>query len=188
MSLFEIFLLSLALAVDAFVVSFSYGLVLKPHRSANGIKLGLSTGLGQFLMPLIGWYGAGSISLYIEAIDHWLAFFVFLALGLKIITDALQDETSAEQLAPRLTLRILIMIGIGTSIDALVTGATLYFVQTPIWSAAALIGVTSFICSFAGYQLCRCFDKFPSRWLEIGSGIILIALGSKILIEHLTGG
>lgn len=186
MSLFDVFLLGLALAVDAFAVSFSYGLSLKPHHLENGLKLGLATGLGQFIMPLIGWYGAGSISLYIESIDHWLAFFVFLALGLKVINDALHNDGQAENLASRLTLQVLVMIGIATSIDALVTGATLYFVNTPIWSAAVIIGLTSFVCATLGYQLCLCFRHFPTRWLEIGSGIILIALGAKVLVEHLS--
>ena len=71
MTLFDIFLLGLALSVDAFVVSFSYGLVLKPHHIKNGLKLGAATGFFQFFMPVVGWYGARSVNKYIESIDHW---------------------------------------------------------------------------------------------------------------------
>lgn len=187
MTLFDIFLLGLALSVDAFVVSFSYGLVLKPHQMANGIKLGLMTGFFQFLMPVLGWYGARSVNRYIESIDHWLAFFVFLALGIKVITDALEgNEEHPQELGKRLTFRTLLMIGIATSIDALVTGATIYFMHTPIWLSAVIIGFTTFTCALIGYELCCFFKRFSTKYLEITAGIILIALGCKVLFEHLS--
>lgn len=188
MTLFDIFLLGLALSVDAFVVSFSYGLVLKPHRRSNGIKLGLCTGFFQFFMPVLGWYGARSINRYIESIDHWLAFFVFLALGIKVIMDALDNDSTEQpqKLEKKLTMRVLLMIGIATSIDALVTGATIYFMHTPIWLSAIIIGCTTFACAVIGYQLCCCFKRFSTKYLEISAGIILIALGCKVLFEHLS--
>ena len=118
---------------------------------SNGLKLGAATGFFQFLMPVIGWYGARSINRYIESIDHWLAFFVFLALGVKIINDALYEEAEEKQpLQKKLTLQALFMIGIATSIDALVTGATIYFMQTPIWLSAVIIGCTTFACAEIG--------------------------------------
>lgn len=187
MTLFDIFLLGLALSVDAFVVSFSYGLVLKPHKIGNGIKLGFSTGFFQFLMPVLGWYGARSVNKYIESIDHWLAFFVFLALGIKIIGDALENsEKTPSKLEKNLTLRVLMMIGIATSIDALVTGATIYFMHTPIMLSAVIIGLTTFICALAGYELCCVFKRFSTKYLEFAAGVILIALGCKVLFEHLS--
>lgn len=186
MTLFDIFLLGLALSVDAFVVSFSYGLVLKPHKIENGLRLGISTGFFQFFMPVVGWYGARSVNKYIESIDHWLAFFVFLALGIKIISDAL-DKTSEEtpKLEKKLTSRVLLMIGIATSIDALVTGATIYFMHTPIMLSAIIIGLTTFVCALLGYELCCAFKRFSTKYLELSAGIILIALGCKVLFEHL---
>lgn len=186
MTFLSIFLLALALSVDAFIVSFSYGLVLKKNRAENAFKLGLSTGLGQFLMPIIGWYGADAVHGYIESIDHWISFFVFLALGLKIIADALDDEKELEQLAKSLTFNVLLMIGIATSIDALVTGITIYFMDCPIWFAASAIGFTTFICAIIGYNLNSCFKRIPTKYMEITAGIILIGLGFKVLYEHLS--
>ncbi len=187
MTLFDIFLLGLALSVDAFVVSFSYGLVLKPHKIENGLRLGISTGFFQFFMPVLGWYGARSVNKYIESIDHWLAFFVFLALGIKIIGDALENqEESSQKLEKKLTARVLLMIGIATSIDALVTGATIYFMHTPIMLSAIIIGLTTFVCALLGYELCCAFKRFSTKYLELSAGIILIALGCKVLFEHLT--
>lgn len=88
MSGIDVVLLGLALAVDAFVVSFSYGLILKRNRWRNAVSLGAATGLGQFVMPVAGWYGTNLVHGYIESIDHWIAFAVFLALGLKVIDEA----------------------------------------------------------------------------------------------------
>lgn len=188
MTFFDIFFLSIALSVDAFIVSFSYGLVLRPHLWKNGFKLGLSTGFFQFLMPVLGWYGAQSINHYIESIDHWLAFFVFLALGIKIITDAYEEDghNTSTPLKKSLTLRVLFMIGIATSIDALVAGATIYFMQIPIWRSSILIGLTTFTFAVFGYGLCGIFKRFSTKYLEIAAGIILIALGCKVLFEHLS--
>ena len=91
MSFLGILLLALALAVDAFVVSFSYGLIVIKNRTKASLKIAFAVSLGQLLMPVFGWYGAGSIYQYIEQLDHWIAFFVFLLLGIKIIGDSLKS-------------------------------------------------------------------------------------------------
>lgn len=187
MNIIDIIMLGLALAVDAFIVSFSYGLIIKQNRWQNAINLGLATGFGQFIMPVIGWYGTNIVHGYIESIDHWLAFAVFLALGLKVIDDALNDDDKAQNLSRELTFKILLMIGLATSIDALVTGITLYFMKVSIWFAAPTIGLITFICAVMGFQLNCCLKKIPTRYMEIAAGIILILLGCKVLYEHLAG-
>ena len=169
MSGIDVVLLGLALAVDAFVVSFSYGLILKRNRWRNAVSLGAATGLGQF-----------------ESIDHWIAFAVFLALGLKVIDEALSGEDEPCKLSRQLTFKVLLMIGLATSIDALVTGITLYFMNVSIWFAAPAIGIITFVCAVIGFQLNCCFKKVPTRYLEIAAGIILILLGCKVLYEHLS--
>ena len=112
---------------------------------------------------------------------------MFLALGVKIINDALYEEAEEKQpLQKNLTLQALFMIGIATSIDALVTGATIYFMQTPIWLSAVIIGCTTFACAAFGYGLCHVLKRFSTKYLEVAAGIILIALGCKVLFEHLS--
>ncbi len=188
MGFIDIILVALALSVDAFVVSFSYGLVIKRFKIRNSLKIAASTGLGQFLMPLAGWYGTKSVYTYIESIDHWIAFAVFLVLGLKVITDALEDECEcAAKPQKNLTFKIVLMIGIATSIDALVMGGTLFFMGANIWIAAPLIGLTTFVCALIGFHLNICFKKIPTKYMEISAGIILILLGCKVLYEHLSG-
>lgn len=186
MNFIEVFFLALALSVDAFVVSFSYGLIIKKKKGKSALKLAAATGLGQFVMPVLGWYGARSVYRQIEQIDHWIAFFVFLMLGLKVISDALKECDCKEKLSKTLSFKILFMIGVATSIDAFVSGSMLYFMKAPVWSSAFIIGLVTFINSCIGFNFCRMFKKVPTRWLEIASGIILIGLGCKVLYEHLS--
>ena len=188
MNLFDIFLLALALSLDAFILSFSYGLVLHPHKLKNGLKLGASTGFFQFAMPLIGWVAAKSVNQYIEFLDHWIVFFVFLALGINVLSSALEkgQNDKPQKLENKLSFKVLLMIGIATSIDALVTGATIFFMKTPIIFSSIIIGITTFCCAFIGYGLCRIFKNLSTKYMEFVAGIILIALGCKVLFEHLS--
>jgi putative Mn2+ efflux pump MntP len=183
MTLIELFLLALALSVDAFIVSFSYGLIFKKNRLSNALKIAFSVGSGQFLMPIIGWYATLPVSRYVERFDHWLVFLVFSALGCNVIHEALSDEK--QKLEKNLSPFILLMIGIATSIDALVTGVSLYFADTPILPAATLIGLTTFSCGLIGFYLNRFLKKLPQQKMEITAGLILILLGVKVLCEHL---
>ena len=144
----DIILLALALSVDAFVAAFSYGLVIRKRPVVNALKLAAATGIGQFVMPVIGWLGTKSVHVYIEAFDHWIAFLVFLALGLNIIGNALTPQKEDNGKESSLNFKTLLMIGIATSIDACVAGVTLYFTNVSIWTAAAVIGLIAFIKSF----------------------------------------
>ena len=186
MSWLDIWFLALALSVDAFVVAFSYGLVIKKKKGRSALKIAFATGAGQFIMPVLGWFGARTIYHQIEQVDHWIAFFVFLMLGMKVITDSLKSCECQNKLDKTLSLKVLFLIGLATSIDAFVSGSMLYFVKAPIWSSATVIGLTTFACACIGFNFCRIFKKFPTKWLEISSGIILIGLGCKILFEHLS--
>lgn len=186
MSFLGVLLLAIALAVDAFVVSFSYGLIIVKKRTEASLKIAFAVGMGQFLMPVLGWYGAGSVYQYIEQLDHWIAFFVFLFLGLKIIGDSWRSCNCSKENNRKLGLRELFLIGVATSIDALVSGAMLYFVKMPVWSSAGIIGIVTFGASLVGFNLCYMFKRFSPQPLEVISGLILIGLGCKILLEHLS--
>lgn len=192
MHYYAIILLSLALAVDALIVSFSYGLVIKKHRVGNALGLGTATGLGQFLMPLLGFLLTGSIHSYVDQWDHWIAFSVFMILGLRIIYHAIKGtDINTDEIAHKLSFRLLLMTGIATSIDAFVAGASLYFSNADtglgmnIFVAALVIGGVTFACSFFGFMFAGRMHKLPSKPLEIAAGCVLIGLGVKILCEHL---
>lgn len=124
MPLADLLFLAFALSVDAFVVAFSYGLLIKQKRLSNGIKLSLSTGAGQFLMPVLGFLLTGTVHQYIAAWDHWLGFVVFTFLGVNVIREGWNHRNEEEQMphVTSLTLPTLLAVGIATSIDALVAG------------------------------------------------------------------
>lgn len=186
---FEIFLLALALSIDAFIVSFSCGLVVKKNKEKNSYKMAAANGFAQFAMPVLGWYGTQTINNCIGAItafDHWVVFFVFLALGIKFIMDALEDrDTTCELPRKNITFKILLIAAFATSIDAFVAGVSLYFIPVSIWYASIMIGVVTFINSFIGFRMNKIFKKIPTKYIEISAGVILITLGSKTLIEHM---
>jgi len=180
-----VFLLALALSVDAFVVSFSYGLIIRKKKGVSALKIAVSTGLGQGIMPVLGWYGARFVYKQIEAVDHWIAFFVFCALGIKIIADSFHGHNMVEKRQPRLDMKVLLMIGVATSIDALVSGSMLFFMKEPLGISALIIGLVTFVNSCIGFNISRIFKKIPTNYLEVSSGLILIGLGCKVLYEHL---
>ena len=185
MTIADILFLALALSVDAFVASFSYGLVIHRRPLVNALKLAAATGGGQFIMPIIGWLGTKSVHVYIEAFDHWIAFLVFLALGLNVIGNALSPKKDSAQTESELSYKMLLMLGLATSIDACVAGVTLYFTSVPIMAAATVIGIITFINSLIGFRLSSCLQKLPTKYLELAAGVILIFLGVKVLLEHL---
>lgn len=196
MPLADLIFLAFALSVDAFVVAFSYGLLIKQKRLSNGIKLSLSTGAGQFLMPVLGFLLTGSVHRYIAAWDHWLGFAVFTFLGVNVLREGWNHRNEEEDMphVTSLTLPTLMAVGIATSIDALVAGVSIYLSSAQcgtdptlhaVLLPAAAIGFTTFLCTAAGFFLTRRLHRFPTFHLEAGAGLILIGLGVKMLCDHL---
>lgn len=185
MSFIEVIFLAVALSIDASVVSFSQGLCFSENKRKNSLFLALSVGIFQALMPIIGWFAAKGVYKYIEAFDHWIAFIIFFFLGIKFIKDALKGEEKKECNRKSISLHHLLLIAIATSIDALAAGATLYFFKTEILIPAIIIGIITFFNSLIGFWSGIVLKRFPSKYLEIFAGIILITLGIKILIEHI---
>lgn len=182
----EVFFLALALAVDAAIVCFSYGLVVNAGRWKIALILAFSTSLGQFVMPVAGYYLTERFVKYVSACDHWLVFAIFVILGGKFIWDALarkEEEQGGEIVA--ISIKAAFLVGLATSIDALASGSILMLTYTPIWSSAALIACVTFILSLCGFFLTRILRHLPGKWLEISVGLILIGLGIKVLVEHL---
>lgn len=197
MPLTHLSFLAFALSVDAFVVAFSYGLIIKKNRLSNGLKLSLATGLGQFLMPVLGFLLTGSIHQYIAAWDHWIGFAAFTFLGVNVIREGWNHRHGKENMpaVTSLSLPTLLAVGIATSIDSLVAGVSIYLsfvngetgpeMHTVLLPAAA-IGLIAFLCTAAGFFLATRLRRISSFYLETGAGLILIGLGVKMLFDHLS--
>ena len=142
----------------------------------------------QALMPFLGWSLGRFFEHYIVSIDHWIAFILLGIIGGNMIKEALGDDDDEQECGScheRLDLKELVMLAIATSIDALAVGVTFAFLRVKIIPAITLIGITTFIISFAGVQIGHQFGSKYEKKAELAGGIILICIGLKILFEHL---
>ncbi len=182
MGLGELFLLAVGLSMDAFAVSICKGLALGRVRFKQMLIVGLWFGGFQALMPAIGYFLGAQFQEYIVNIDHWVAFILLSFIGINMIREALGDE---EETDGNLGFKAMLMMAIATSIDALAVGITFAFLKVQIFFAVLFIGLTTFIISTCGVKIGNIFGlKYKSK-AEFLGGTILIALGVKILLEHL---
>ena len=176
MSYLSIFVLALALSIDACVVSFSYGLKSNNEKLKNALLLSSFTGLFQAIMPVIGYYLTNFVKVFIEPYSKFIVFFIFVYLGIKFIKESFEEKTDKELC---IDLKYLFLIGIATSIDAFSAGISLSLYGNKILKPAVLIGLITFINANLGFFLGGKLRKLPTRFLEISAGILLIALGIK---------
>ncbi|MGZ2368261.1 manganese efflux pump MntP [Ancylomarina sp. YFZ004] len=185
MSFVEIILIAISLAMDSFAVSITAGLILKEFSPKHFIRIAFYMGFFQALMPVLGWMIGVSFQHYIVSFDHWVAFFLLLALGGKMIYDDLKCEDDHCCFDPQKRL-VVMGLALATSIDALVVGVNFAFLDMSITMPIYTIGITSFVLSFIGIFIgCQVGTKVKLKFTLIG-GVILIGLGSNILYEHLT--
>lgn len=184
MSLFiEIFLIGVGLSMDAFAVSICKGLSMQKVKKRDVFIIALFFGGFQALMPFIGWFLGRGFESYITSIDHWIAFILLGVIGGKMIFEAFENEEDDSEIS--YDLKEVLLLAIATSIDALAVGITFSFLQVNIWIAIAIIGMTTFVCSVIGVFVGNRFGIRYKSKAEIVGGIILIAIGVKILVEHL---
>lgn len=178
MNFIDLILLGLALGVDCFVVSFSQGLIFKSEKVKNSFKLALTMGLFQGVMPVIGYIGTNSLYKYVVPYSKWIVFGIFLLLGLKFIVESFQPKEKEVQC---IGLKCLLGLGLATSIDALVSGASIRLTQTSLLISVMIIGIASFLMSICGFYSGNFIKNIPSKYLEITGGLILVALAFKSL-------
>ena len=182
-----LFLIGVGLAMDAFAVSICKGLAMRKVNKAQAVVIALFFGGFQALMPLIGWLLGTNFEQYITSFDHWIAFILLGLIGGKMILEVIkgEEEEVIEEMDPPLDIKELFLLAIATSIDALAVGVTFAFLSYPIIPAITIIGVTTFVISFAGVFIGNFFgSKYKSK-AELVGGIILVLIGLKILLEHL---
>ncbi|RHM59853.1 MULTISPECIES: manganese efflux pump MntP family protein [Coprobacillaceae] len=183
MTILQLFLLGIGLAMDATAVSICKGLKMKKVDYRYMVLIAGAFGIFQAIMPLAGYYLGSTFSSYITSIDHWIAFILLGVIGGKMIFEAFENEEDDSGIS--YDLKEVLLLAIATSIDALAVGITFSFLQVNIWIAIAIIGMTTFVCSVIGVFVGNRFGIRYKSKAEIVGGIILIAIGVKILVEHL---
>ncbi len=184
MGILDLILTGVALSMDAFAVSIGKGLSVPSLRPRHSLIVGAYFGGFQALMPLLGFLLASTFAEYIRRFDHWIAFALLVLIGANMVREALSGDE--EKTDASFGVKTMLPLALATSIDALATGVTFAMTQTNIWIAIAIVGTTTFVFSAVGLKIGNVFgSKYRSK-AELLGGIILILMGVKILIEHLT--
>jgi putative Mn2+ efflux pump MntP len=185
MSLLEILLVAVSLAMDTFAVSIGIGTTGQANKPRPIFRLAFHFGLFQCLMPILGWLAGRSIADLISGVDHWVALGLLAFVGIRMIRSGLEGEDTPPMDDPSRG-RTLIMLALATSIDALAVGLGLAMIRVNIIYPSVIIGIVTGSMSWLGLALGqRLGEKFGKR-MEIVGGVILIAIGLRILIAHLT--
>jgi putative Mn2+ efflux pump MntP len=179
----EILLLALALSADAFSVGAALGV---RHRSARQtFRLAFHFGLFQALLPLAGALAGSVVLRWVTGADHWIAFGLLVLLGLRMIVAASREESSPERASDLTRGWNLIGFSLAVSIDALAAGITLPAAGAPIPLSVATFGIVTGLATFAAVRMAATIARRVGGRIEVAAGLVLIALGVKILNEHL---
>ena len=190
MTTIEIWLLAVGLAMDCFAISIASGILLKRTLWRPMLMMAFFFGLFQALMPLIGWACASTFSQLIEVVVHWIVYVILDFLGGRMVRESFKEEDCRQNFDPT-RLKVVLMLAVATSIDALAVGVSFAFLGmksvTTILSPVGIIGFVSFALSLIGLTFGIRFGCGFARRLkaERWGGVILILIGLKILIEHL---
>ena len=188
----ELMLLAVGVSMDAFAVSICKGLAMKRATIGGMATVGGWFGGFQALMPLIGFFLGTLFAAAIEAVDHWVAFGLLGIIGFNMLKEAFDRSCDldgcgcADELGADLGAKTMFVMAVATSIDALAVGISLAMAGgVNIWLSVLLIGLTTFSFSAAGVKIGSLFGAAFEKKAQLAGGLILMALGVKILLEHL---
>ncbi len=188
MGLGELLLLAVGVSMDAFAVSICKGLAMKKATVKASLTCGLWFGGFQALMPTVGFFLGTLFADAIQAIDHWVAFFLLGVIGINMLKEAFekQEGCCCEEHNADLSAKTMFVMAVATSIDALAVGISLAMAgNVNIWLAACFIGICTCGFSALGVKIGNVFGSRFEKKAQTAGGLILILLGLKILLEHL---
>lgn len=188
LSIIEILLTGVALAMDALAVSILLGISLPEARLKDGLKVGAVFGGFQALMPTIGYFLGRAVYTLICAVDHYIAFGLLAIIGGKMLYDAIKgEENTLQDPEKALSLRMLLPLALATSIDALAVGVSMAMMAVNIWVAVSLIGIVTLVICLGGLMMGKKLGAKLQSKAQLLGGIILICIGLKILLEGVLG-
>ncbi len=181
MNWFELVLTAIAVSMDAFAIAICKGLSVEKAENKHLLSAGLWFGGFQALMPLIGFLLANTFSAYIESFDHWISLILLGLIGGNMIKESF---SKVEKLDSSFSFKVMFLLALAGSIDALAVGVTFAFLKVNILLAIILIGVTTFAFSLVGVKIGNRFGaKYKSK-AELIGGLMLILIGVTIVLEH----
>lgn len=184
----SLLLLALGLAADAFAVAIGQGAAVRVNPWRRALAVGLAFGTAQAVAPLLGWAVGLAFAGLIESLDHWIAFTLLASVGAKMMWEGVRRDPPGEASDPgreRLASgSALAMLAVATSIDAAAAGITLPALGAPILVSIGVIGVVTFVLSAAGVWIGLMGARALGPQAEILGGLVLMAIGAKVLIDH----
>ncbi len=185
MPLYEIIIISVALAMDAFTIAVACGLCMSKVTGRQTFRLALSFGLFQGVMPLLGWGAGLTVKSMVEVYAPWISFVLLAFVGGKMMYESFQKDDSCEVDKDPTVGFSLIFLSVATSLDALAVGLSFSILDYPIVMPSILIGITAFVLTAIGIQIGRKFSAASrySHIAELVGGIVLIMIGLKLLLQ-----
>ena len=179
MDIFSIFFIAVGLAMDAFSVSITKGLVMKSNVK-HALIIALFFGVFQALMPVAGWISGIQLEAFVSFAAPWIALILLSIIGIKMIYEGIFDDNNDKE--DSFSLKEIFVLAIATSIDAFLVGVTFAFLKTPIVEPVVIIGFVTFILSFIGFYIGKGAGHLFEHKIEIVGGLILIGIGLKIFL------
>jgi putative Mn2+ efflux pump MntP len=191
MSIVALLALAAAMAADAVAVAAALGASTSTSTSTSArvalvLRVGVCFGVFQGGMPILGYVLGDLIGPSVVAFDHWIAFVVLVVLGLKAVNEGVSADDDAADAAVDVSWRKLLVLGVATSIDAFAVGVTLPMIGAPLLESALVIGVVTAVLSGLAVVVGRAVGAAMGKRAEVAGGLVLIALGAWILVDHLT--
>ncbi len=184
MEFLYIFFIALGLSADCFAVAISGSISLRNPSSVQVLRTALAFGLSQFLMPIIGWLAGQTVVSLIAAYDHWVALALLVLVGGRMLWESFHSEEKPREADITRGVTLLTM-SVATSIDALAVGLSLAFLHINIWVASLIIGAVAFGVTVIGFFIGKKVSAVLGRRAKLLSGVILIAIGLRILLSHI---
>jgi len=176
----EVIILAIALSMDAFAVSIGLGSKHKIKPTSLALMSGAYFGVFQALMPLIGYLGGKGVLGWVEEYASWVAFLLLVLIGGKMIFESFSE--GIEDDIKIITHRVMLMLAIATSIDAMAAGFALTLLEVNPFIACLIIGVTTFVFSYIGVFIGTRSGTWLESKAELFGGVVLILIGLKILL------
>jgi len=186
MDFLTIFAVALGLSFDTFAVSLSYGVIRNKIIFRHAVRIALVLSVFQAGLLIVGFFLGFFVSDIIKAADHWIALVLLSFLGIRMIYEGLV-KGEEEPKRDYSQLPELITVAVGTSIDAFAVGISFAFLNIKVWFSGIIVGVVTFLASMIAIRIGKSAGKRLGQKVELVGGLILIAIGVKIFLEHTLG-
>lgn len=184
LDILSILLIALALSADCFAVALSGSIHMKTVSFAPILRTAATFGAFQAIMPALGWLAGRTVLNFVSGYDHWVAFILLALVGGRMIYESFRPASSRRRIDISKGI-LLVTLAVATSIDALAVGLTFAFLQVNIAIACSIIGVVAFGVTVAGFTLGKKVSIWLGKYAEAIGGIILIAIGIRVLLTHI---